>query len=37
VAEGAPQAGIERVIFACFGNEAAAAYRSEIARIAPCG
>ena len=37
VAEEAPKASIERVIFACFGNEAAAAYRSEIARIAPRG
>jgi O-acetyl-ADP-ribose deacetylase (regulator of RNase III) len=33
VAEVAPNAGVERVTFACFGAEAAAAYRAELARI----
>jgi O-acetyl-ADP-ribose deacetylase (regulator of RNase III) len=32
VAAEAPKAGIERVVFACFGGEAAAAYREALAR-----
>jgi O-acetyl-ADP-ribose deacetylase (regulator of RNase III) len=34
VAAEAPKAGIERVIFACFGAAAAASYRAELARLA---
>ena len=31
VAEAAPKAGVERVVFACFGSEAAAIYRKVLA------
>ncbi len=34
VAGEAPQAGLARVVFACFGAEAAACYRAEIAKLA---
>lgn len=37
VAEEASKAGLERVVFACFGAEAAARYRAEIARVASGG